>query len=177
MEDNNGNNVNDNNELDFDSVPTLSEMKQKKYEQNGGDPMHELESNPNTLNNSGSQNSDYNDLTNLHKMKIQDNYQNNEYENNNNYNQVNNQSENQKSSNISLRKIIWTIIFISIIIGIISVIIRFVVAYKMGKELYDNAQIVVDSSDLTDLQLKQYNSAFVEFDGDTQNPKMIALDA
>ena len=62
------NDENKNEQIDFDAVPTLAEMKQKRHEQNGGDPMHELDGRGTNTN--GSKNTDYNDLTNLHKYSI-----------------------------------------------------------------------------------------------------------
>lgn len=126
MEDNNGNNVNDNNELDFNSIPTLSEMKQKRYEQNGGDPMHELESHPNTTNNIGNKNADYNDLRYMHKSKIRNDNENYNYDMNNMEN--NNYSNNGNNSSIKKNIIIVVVIVVLTLLG--GIVIR---AYLVEK--------------------------------------------
>ena len=190
------NDENKNEQIDFDAVPTLAEMKQKRHEQNGGDPMHELDGRGTNTN--GSKNTDYNDLTNLHKSKIRDDIQYNNYDTNNMEN--NNYSNNGNNSSIKKTIIIVVVIVVLTLLGGIVIRayltekavssanailsrarrdeLRKVVTSQAEKEIFNETDDVLENyyysqskeaiveKDISDLAVKQYNSEFIIYDGE-----------
>ena len=192
MENNDDNN---NEELDFDSVQTLAEMKKERFDKTGGDPMHELNEKVTNISSNGSKNADYNDLTNLHRSKIKNNVQYNEYD-------MDNTQKTNNGGN-STKKDIWTLIFGIICIAIIAGIVRFVIFYKLienqngvilkrnenlfqnstreqtEKEeemykqaddlfsgYYSSANDTIEDADLSDIEVKQYNAEWEAYNNE-----------